>query len=110
MSVTRSRLFAALLVASPLLGACECDDNDAPAASTTTVRFRNESVSNRTYDVIWDGARIVSLDAGRTSQAYQTSPGEHTLLFRFSNDGTPACSESTPNLAAGANRIYTCRQ
>ncbi len=108
MTRIRTRLLVILLATLPILGACKSSDDDP--APTTTVRFKNESVSNRTYDVIWDGSRIVSLDAGRESQAYTTSPGQHTLLFRFSNDGTPACSESTPNLAAGARRIYTCRR
>lgn len=82
----------------------DCEKNN-----TATVRFRNDSGTSKSYDVIWDGSRIVSdLAPGQTIQTFTQSAGPHTLLFRVAGTQTAACSQSSPNLAQCSGWTYFC--
>lgn len=63
------------------------------------IKFENQSTTGKTYDVVWDGSRIVTLSPGQSSDRFTVSAGSHTLVFKISNTGDNACNPSTPNLA-----------
>lgn len=73
------------------------------------VYFKNNSVSNATYDIIWDGAKLTTLAPGQTSETYEEScEVQHTLDFKITNTGQYACSQSTPTLECGKTVYYYC--
>ena len=75
-------------------GSCEfaCEIN-----STAEVYFINNSNSNSTYDVIWDGVKIATVTPGDESNTFTVSANiQHTLVFRFTNTSNNACTPSTP--------------
>lgn len=90
---------------SSLLG-CDSRENDPPPVASAHVRFENQS-SRTTYNVVWDGSDIGAIRPSQSIE-FDTGSGAHTLLFRFSNNGQPACSEARPNLAAGSSRVFSC--
>jgi len=77
---------------------------------TSTVRFRNRSVSNSTYTVVWDGCAIVTLYPFTDSEDFDMKAGRHTLRFEISNTGATACSQSDPVLEGGHENTFTCSQ
>lgn len=82
---------------------------DCEANNTAKIRFRNSSNSNRTYTVIWDGATLATVSPGSETQQFTVAAGvQHTLVFRFTNTSTNACTPSTPTLAQCAARIISC--
>jgi hypothetical protein len=81
----------------------ECERNH-----TAEVYFENRSVSNTTYDVIWDGSRLTTLSPGNRSNTYKFSAAQHTLEFRKTNTGTAMCTPSTPSLAQCSAYAYWC--
>jgi hypothetical protein len=77
--------------------------------NTATALFQNRSATNLTYDVIWNGARLVSVSPGQDSATYTFAAGvPHTLVFRVTNSSTNACSPSTPTLAQCSSMFYSC--
>ena len=104
-----------LIVTGCLAALAACSSKSDPQPTTTEkntsrVTFENQSVSNRVYDVIWDGARVASVQPG-AEHAIETTPGGHTLQWRFANTGGRACSNiSTPQLVAGRSYRMWCRQ
>ncbi len=79
---------------------------DCQKYNTAKIYFENRS-SNSTYDVILDGARIGSIGTGQ-SMSRTVAAGEHTILFRFANLSSIACSQAHPNLATCACETYYC--
>ncbi len=75
-------------------GSCEfaCEVNN-----TAEVYFINNSNSNSTYDVIWDGVKIATVTPGNESETFIVSANvQHTLVFSFTNTSNNACTPSTP--------------
>ena len=76
--------------------------------NTATVTFENRS-ANRTYDILWDNARVTTLGPGVTSPSFSVAAGvQHTLEFRVSNTTTLACTRSTPTLAQCSGHTLSC--
>jgi hypothetical protein len=81
----------------------DCEKN-----STGTVYFINNSNTNKTYDIIWDGSLWATVTPNGRSATFTVASGQHTLLFRFTNTTTQACTSSTPNIAICSNVYYSC--
>jgi len=74
----------------------------------TTVYFVNESTTNTSYDVIWDGVFKCSISPGQTSSIYYAiTNANHTLEFKVKNTNTLACSFIVPHLNSTAYN-FTC--
>ena len=71
-----------------------CEQNN-----TASISFENRSVTNSTYDIIWDGARIATIGPWETTQKFTVSAGQHTLDFKITNGSGTACSTSWPVLS-----------
>lgn len=112
---------ALLSVACFALVTAGCGSSDpAPAAPTPTipscqanntasVTFENRSNSNRTYDVVWDGSRIMTLAPTQKSNSITVAASvNHTLAFMITNTNTSACTPSTPTLAQCSSMNYWC--
>jgi len=107
-------LIALVLVLSGV--ACGSDPAPAPsppvpscqANSTATVYFQNRSVTNRTYDVIWDGSRLTTIAPGQDSAIFPFAAATHSLWFQFTNTSVLACNPSSPVLAVCSNVFFGC--
>ena len=74
----------------------------------TTVYFVNESTTNTSYDVIWDGVFKCSISPGQTSSIYYAITNfNHTLEFKVKNTNTMACSFIVPHLSSTSYN-FTC--
>lgn len=77
--------------------------------STGEVYFVNNSNTNSTYDIIWDGVKIATVAPNQRSQVFTYSAGvTHTLVFRFTNTSNDACTPSTPNLTQCQQQWFSC--
>lgn len=77
--------------------------------NTATVYFENRSVSNLTYDVIWDGARIATVGPSKDSATFTYAANvTHSLTFLFTNTNLIACSTNFPILTTCSNTFYSC--
>ena len=76
---------------------------------TGEVYFKNLSNTNKVYDVIWDGVNIATVAPNQSSAVF-TYPAsvQHTLVFRFSNTSTNACTPSTPFLTQCKKLEFNC--
>ena len=89
-------------------GSCKyppaCETN-----KTGEVYFINNSNSNSTYDVIWDGVKIATIAPNQSSQVF-TFPAnvQHTLVFRFTNTSNNSCTPSTPYLTQCRRLWFDC--
>lgn len=100
----RSRLFSSLLVVLlPLFGG-GCTQE----ASNGTLTVRNESVTNRTYSILVNGALIGSIGPGE-SLSRSFAPGQYALVFMLANTSTPACSAAVATISKGREAILSCR-
>ena len=88
-------------VAPSPIPACE-------ANNTAEAVFENRSISNTTYDVIWDGSRLLTLVPGERSRQYTVSATRHTLVFKIANTDSEACNESTPSPPQCSNWLAWC--
>jgi hypothetical protein len=83
--------------------------SDCAANNTADVQFQNKSASNQSYDVVWDGSRIVSnLAPGASSQTSSVSATSHTLEFKIAGTNTAACSTAYPSLSQCTSHVYSC--
>ena len=83
--------------------------SDCETNNTALIRFGNNSNTNSTYNVIWDGSNLVTITPGTESQQFTVAAGvQHTLVFRITNTNNNACSPSTPTLSQCAARIFSC--
>ena len=96
-------LLALLFLSIPLL-AISCTGS---SKSSTKFVFKNESVTNQTYDVLIDGSRIGSISPGG-DLTRTVNPGQYQVRFNFAN-GSTACSTSNPQIASGEIITLTCR-
>jgi hypothetical protein len=77
--------------------------------NTALVQFRNRSTANLTYDIIWDGSRLVTVGPGQDSQKYTYAANvTHTLRFQFTNTNVLACNASAPVLTTCSDVFYSC--
>lgn len=81
-----------VVVVAPPVPSCQ-------ANNTGQITFINHSVSNTTYDVIWDGGRLTTLTPGQSSQAYTVAAAQHTATFLVTNSSIVACVTGTPVIA-----------
>lgn len=82
--------------------------SDCSSNNTASISFGNRS-NNSTYTIIWDGATKATIGPGQTSAPFDAAAGvAHTLLFRFSNTSTTACSASSPVPAQCSSPVYSC--
>ncbi len=113
------------LVAGPLAAvvmslACSTTSPVEPITPTTTlaacrsnnsatVTFENRSASNRSYDVLWDGSRLMTLAPTQKSAEYTAQAGvTHSLEFRVTNSSQSACTTSNPILVVCNTYNYWC--
>lgn len=76
---------------------------------TGEVYFKNLSVSNRTYDIIWDGSKLTTVPPNQQSAVYTFSANvKHSLIFRYTNTSDNACTPSEPILSQCMKTWYSC--
>lgn len=77
--------------------------------NTATVYFQNQATTT-SYDVNWDGSKIVfNLAPGATSSTFTVSAGvDHSLTFMRAGTTNAACNTSYPNIAQCAAWHYWC--
>jgi hypothetical protein len=111
-----ARLTAAL-IGSLALTACGSGSTDADAPvppvcqtnNTADVAFRNNSGSNMTYQVKWDGQVIGVVNPGQTRLNRSVSAGTtHSLTFRNAGNTADACAPSFPSLARCTSTVFSC--
>ena len=77
---------------------------------TANINFTNQSVTNRTYDILVDGSRVTTLAPGQTSSNFVvTAAVQHIIQFNVSNTSTSACTPSLASLIECTTQGYTCR-
>ena len=81
---------------------------DCQIDSTAWVTFKNNSNSNTTYDVIWDGAKKVTITPGTTSPTYTVPSGQHTMKYVVTNTNTIARAQENLNLQVCSSSTYYC--
>lgn len=87
---------------APIVPTCQ-------SQNTATVYFQNRSNSNLTYDIVWDGSRLVTVAPGQDSQVFTFAANvPHSLRFQFTNSTSLACNSSTPVLTTCAAVFYGC--
>ena len=78
--------------------------------NTATVFFSNQSVTNATYSILWDGIVIAVVAPGQNSQTITTTAGVvHFLEFKKANSSQYMCTVSYPVLTQCAASSYFCR-
>ncbi len=98
---------------------CTADDVADPTPTPTTLAcqvnntaklvFRNQSNTNATYDLIWDGSKLYTIAPGSETDTLVTAAGvQHTLQFQFTNSSNSACNPSTPTLAQCYTGWFAC--
>ena len=77
--------------------------------ATGEVYFKNQSNTNKTFDILWDGVKIATV-APNQSSAIFTYPANipHTLVFKVTNTSTEACTPSTPSLTQCKQVYFSC--
>lgn len=106
----------AVLIGSLALTACGSSSTDEPTPpaacqmnNTADVAFRNNSGSNMTYQIRWDGSIIGVVNPGQTRLNRTVSAGTaHTLTFRNGNNTADACAPIAPALAQCSSTVFSC--
>ena len=106
----------AVLIGSLALTACGSSSTDEPTPpavcqmnNTADVAFRNNSGSNMTYQIRWDGSIIGVVNPGHTRLNRTVSAGTaHTLTFRNANNTADACAPIAPALAQCSSTVFSC--
>lgn len=78
--------------------------------NTADITFENR-FSSSTLDVIWDGSKLSlsPLGPGVKSGTITVAAGvAHTLLYRYTNTQTVACTQSSPVLAQCSTFNFWC--
>ncbi len=107
------------LTALSLVSLMGCSDSENVAAPSPTLScqvnntaklvFRNQSNTNATYDLLWNGSKLFTIAPGSESDTLVTAAGiQHTLLFQFTNSSNNACNPATPTLAQCSNGWFSC--
>jgi hypothetical protein len=77
--------------------------------NTATATFENNSATNRTFDVLWDGSRIGTVKPGRQSPPYTITAGvQHSLQFVFTNTFNEACSQLVAAVPSCTEWVFEC--
>ena len=107
------------LTALSLVSVMGCSDSENVAAPSPTLScqtnntaklvFRNQSNTNATYDLLWNGSKLFTIAPGSESDTLVTAAGiQHTLVFQFTNSSNNACNPATPTLAQCSNGWFSC--
>ncbi len=107
------------LTALSLVSLMGCSDSENVAAPSPTLScqtnntaklvFRNQSNTNATYDLLWNGSKLYTVVPQGVSPTLTVAAGiQHALVFRFTNTSNNACTPSTPTPAQCSNRFYSC--
>ena len=101
-----------------LMGCSDSADVVAPPPPTTLqcqvnntgkLVFRNQSNTNATYDLIWDGSKLYTIAPGSETDTLVTAAGiQHTMLFQITNTSNNACNPATPTLAQCSVGWFAC--
>lgn len=92
------------VVTPPPTQTLQCEVNNS-----AKLVFRNQSNTNATYDLIWDGSKLYTIAPGSESDTLVTAAGvQHTLQFQFTNSSNNACNPSTPTLAQCYTGWFSC--
>lgn len=86
-----------------------CDKRLCEANNTARVRFTNNSLTNVTYTIVWDGSTLTTVLPGQTTDYFTVAAAQHTLHFMVSN-GQEACTLSSPVLAQCMDYGYNCNK
>jgi hypothetical protein len=113
--MTRSMLALSALVVGLAAGCSESPyavqvPPSCVSQNTAVLTFSNESVTNRPYDVLMDGAKLATVAAGATSDAFVVKALIlHVVRFNFSTTDSLACALQivTPDQCTTSN--YYCR-
>jgi len=74
--------------------------------NTGTLCIENRSTSNKAYDVVLNGIRIMTLAVGE-QQCKTVAAGLHNLEIKYTNSNDKACSDATPVvLQCGMESLY----
>jgi hypothetical protein len=95
-------LFMAICIIAALLVSCEKE------MEFVKVVFKNRLVTNRTYNIVWDGSIITSLAPQADSDTFTVQPGSHILVFKVANSNFTACAPSNPSINAGYVHTHLC--
>lgn len=103
-----------------LLGAACGGDDKSPAAptpapvaacvtnNTATVAFQNRFTTG-TMDILLNGAKVVTLAPGQSSNAFTVSAGVmQTVVWQWTNTTSWACNPTTPTPAQCSSMVYWC--
>jgi hypothetical protein len=79
------------------------------SANTGSIAFRNGSAT-ASQDIVWDGARLITLPPGVTSGPIVATAGvAHTVQFLVAGTKTLACSQASPVLTqCERGRVISC--
>lgn len=85
----------------PVVPSCQTNN-------TASIAFENKFPST-TLDIVWDGAKIVTLTPGATSSPFTFAAGvAHTLRFQITNTTQLACTQIAPVLTMCGTGTYFC--
>jgi len=112
---TRNTLLSLVMIFTTLtLISCEKKETEDPPEAcevnrTGEVYFINQSNSNRTYDIIWDGVKITTVAPNQQSDVFTYSANvKHSLIFRYTNTSDNACTPSEPILNQCRKIGFSC--
>ncbi|MCU0468744.1 MAG: hypothetical protein MUF58_09095 [Arcicella sp.] len=100
-----------ILIISLLFLGCGIKREDCEKNQTGEVVFNNNSQSGKTYDIIWDGVMIATVEPSKESKVFTYAANvPHKLVFRITNTKTNACTESTPILNQCQENTFSCSE
>lgn len=87
------------------------DEPPAPCVASNTAQLciTNASTVNRTYDIILDGVRIMTVSPGQERCAI-VAAGRHLLQFFYTNSSVRACSDSNPVFTRCTTESFICSE
>ncbi len=80
---------------------------DCVVNNTSELCITNSSTVNKTYDILLDGVRIMTIAPGQT-KCETVAAGQHVLNFYYTNTSTKACTTSQPILPQCLTRSLNC--
>ncbi len=94
-----------LAATAPLGATLAC--TDIAGSCTTAIQMTNDSVTNRTHEIVIDGVSRGAITAGST-ETYEVSPGTHLVESKVA-DGSPACNPAFPTVEECQTIGLSCR-
>lgn len=76
---------------------------------TAEVRFTNNSTTNSTHDILWDGTIIATVAPGDTTEFFTVDANiVYFLRFQFTNTGDRACDGFPVFFLKCRSAIFSC--